>query len=367
MSWLGFVWDGPSTNYPASPSTAWASNPVAILPGTAYFTPDKSLPAPALNYVLWALATECQYNFTNTAQWQATAYTTSQSVTVPAGCNEVLVELCGGGGGGGAGQAGGTSTSLMSTSGAGGGGGQYVLTRLPVTAGDTLVLVVGAGGAAGSNGVASSVTDSTHAASVTAYGGSAGTNGSGGSSSVDTYVTGGLPCPASANPFLGGIGYTFVEGYIITSTVNTVPFIPTTFGQGGAGWSCSYILSIGSAYAGGIPGNYSLRGYAGGAGGSVVSESGAGGHLSGGPGGGGGGGAFGVGGVGGTPGTFNASGAGGVGGPGVAATANTGGGGGGGGGGGSGSSSGGAGGAGGAGGSGKIVLTFLVYGNNPIG
>jgi hypothetical protein len=365
MTWLAFVWDGPSTNYPASPSTAWASNPVAILPGTAYFTPDKSLPAPALNYVLWALATECQYNFANTAQWQATAYTTSQSVTVPAGCNEVLVELCGGGGGGGAGQAGVTSTSTMATSGAGGGGGQYVLTRLPVTAGDTLVLVVGAGGAAGVGGVASSVTDTTNAASVTAYGGSAGTKGSGGGS-TDIYVTGGLSCPLISNPYLGGIGYTNITGSVLTGSSTSLPFLPTGFGYGGAGWSSTEVLALGGTNAAGIAGNYSSLGYAGGAGGSATTGVPAG-HYSGGPGGGGGGGAFGVGGAGGTPGGYNSSGAGGAGGAGSAAAANTGGGGGGGAGGGSGSSSGGAGGAGGAGGSGKIVLTFLVYGNNPIG
>jgi len=64
MSWLNFVWDGPSTNYPAG-SDAWSGNPVAILPGVAYFSPDATLPAPALNYTLWALATECQDLYNN--------------------------------------------------------------------------------------------------------------------------------------------------------------------------------------------------------------------------------------------------------------------------------------------------------------
>jgi hypothetical protein len=64
MTWLGFTWDGPSTNYPAG-SQPWSGNPVAIIPGVAYWTPNQTLPAPALNYAIWALATECQDLYNN--------------------------------------------------------------------------------------------------------------------------------------------------------------------------------------------------------------------------------------------------------------------------------------------------------------
>lgn len=75
-----------------------------------------------------------------------TTYTTSQTVVAPS-TGSVIIECWGGGGG-----SGGASNSSGDAVGGGGGGGAYSKQTFPVTAGDNLVLTIGAGGTAGSSG-----------------------------------------------------------------------------------------------------------------------------------------------------------------------------------------------------------------------
>lgn len=98
---------------------------------------------------------------------QRNVYTSSQTITIPTGATKGFVRLVGGGGG------------VKSGIGAGGGGGGYLEKALTgLTAGNTLALTVGAGGAAtGTAGGASSLASGTQSIStLTANGGNGQTN-----------------------------------------------------------------------------------------------------------------------------------------------------------------------------------------------
>jgi hypothetical protein len=80
----------------------------------------------------------------------AAAVTTSGTFVVPAGVKMVSCRLAGGGGGGGgAGNIGSLSTAPACYGGPGGGAGMILESRLAVTPGDTLTIVIGAGGTGG--------------------------------------------------------------------------------------------------------------------------------------------------------------------------------------------------------------------------
>ena len=86
------------------------------------------------------------------------AYTSpgTYAFTIPPGCSFIGVDMCGGGGGG-EGGGGGLVTGFngsCTVQGGGGGGAPRVCAKMPVTPGDVLTIVVGAGGGAGSGGLA---------------------------------------------------------------------------------------------------------------------------------------------------------------------------------------------------------------------
>jgi hypothetical protein len=133
-------------------------------------------------------------------------FTASDSFTVPAGVNQIVVFVCGGGGGGGSGY----GYTSGGNGGGGGGAGACAIARVTVTPGQVLTVTVGAGGAggpqvprgavgqSGSPGGASSVTGTN--VNVVGGGGAGGTNasysytigygGSVGSATGATYVVG---------------------------------------------------------------------------------------------------------------------------------------------------------------------------------
>ena len=82
------------------------------------------------------------------------AYTTvgTTNVTVPAGCTAIEFMVLGGGGAGGGIDTGSGANAGYHCGGGGGGGGMYVSSNLAVTAGQTITLVVGAAGSAGTGG-----------------------------------------------------------------------------------------------------------------------------------------------------------------------------------------------------------------------
>jgi hypothetical protein len=83
---------------------------------------------------------------------KAATFTTSGTYFVPAGIFEITIKVWGGGGGGG-----------NNTNGAGGGGGGYSVQTIPVVPGESIAIIVGAGGNAQINGAPSYATrDSNH-------------------------------------------------------------------------------------------------------------------------------------------------------------------------------------------------------------
>lgn len=81
------------------------------------------------------------------------AYNASSTFTVPTGVTRLRVEAWGGGGGGAGGSGGGGPVPLPGAGGGGGGGGGYVHGVIDVIEGETLDIVVGAGGTAGAIGL----------------------------------------------------------------------------------------------------------------------------------------------------------------------------------------------------------------------
>lgn len=105
------------------------------------------------------------------------AYTTvgTTNLTVPAGCTQIEMIIAGGGGAGGGTDTGSGAGNRLHAGGGGGGGG-VVNQTISVTAGQSITVVVGAGGSAG----AGNPNNWTHgSASSVTYGGSTYTGGGG--------------------------------------------------------------------------------------------------------------------------------------------------------------------------------------------
>jgi hypothetical protein len=90
----------------------------------------------------WATAGQAKFNAVG-ALVSSTAYTSTQTITIPAGATKAVIYLWGGAGGGGG------AKSNESMGGPGAGAGALVKTLTGLTAGNTLALTVGAAGAAG--------------------------------------------------------------------------------------------------------------------------------------------------------------------------------------------------------------------------
>lgn len=207
------------------------------------------------------------------------------SFDVPPGIDTALALLIGGGGGGGGGAAG-DAENIPSTGGGGGGGGggaQVTSTRLTLVGGETLELIVGAGGAAGAAG--------TTAGSV------GGAGGDGGDSSITSHAlargaqggVGGLARVLSAT---GSVSYTHGGSPVRTNyrgDVSTTQW--SEAGRGGAGYRYSLNALPASVHV--IANGQGTNAGAGGVGGTWGTASGATSSDVGGGGGGGGGGASG--------------------------------------------------------------------------
>jgi hypothetical protein len=119
---------------------------------------------------------------------RANGYTSSGTFVVPAGVTQVMAIIAGGGGGGGG--AGPTSSGNTATGGSGGNGG-LTLAWINVTAGASMTVTVGSGGA-GSNSANGSAGGSSSFGGISAPGGGGGnaggtnTNGSNGSNGSPT-------------------------------------------------------------------------------------------------------------------------------------------------------------------------------------
>lgn len=263
-------------------------------------------------------------------QWNTTTVNSNGTFVVPSGVITLIVEAFGGGGGGGGG-------GSASAPGGGGGGGAPVFSRiLSVTAGETLTIVIGTGGAGGAaqvdgtSGVSTTITGGTSGLLLTCIGGGGGGSGQGAAvphRGLDSIGSGGAGNASSAAGGGGGGGGMGPGGTSVVVVANAASF--------------------GGSNGGGGAGGFNSTGGTGGATEWSTTRSVAGTGDGTGGGGGGGGNSFGAGGAGGNGAATPVNGG--------TASANTGGGGGGGG----GSGDAGAGAVGGTGGSGKVIIRWL--------
>jgi hypothetical protein len=130
------------------------------------------------------------------------SYSSSQTITIPTGATKAMVELWGASGG-----SGGAAGSYAATSGGTGAGGFVRKFLTGMTAGNTLVLTIGAAGTAGQPGTASNPTNGGNGGSSTL---------ASGTQSIGTLTAGGSPGTA---------------GFVVTSTAQD--------GLGGAGGTAS--------------------------------------------------------------------------------------------------------------------------------
>jgi hypothetical protein len=311
------------------------------------------------------LANKIEFTWRN-AQTSITVseFTSSTTLTVPAGVYMLFIEMCGGGGAGGNGCSGQTATAKSSPGGGGAAGAPLCVMQLPVSPGDAISITVGSGGTPsgsqfgnGGAGNPSSVADTTTGKTRTAPGGAGGW-GTGqaasicaATSSLDTYTPGGEGSyNSSGSIYTGGLFVTASEGASASTFV-----AQCSIGAGGA--SVASTNAIGNAFQGQPSiGHLNVGGVGGAFGGAAGS------YFSGGGGGGGGAGPYGNGGAGGAGGGGATIGTGSAGGSGGSVAANTGAGGGGGGGGGCGPSGGGTYGVGIAGGSGNVQISYIALG-----
>ncbi len=143
-------------------------------------------------------------------------YTTSQTVVAPSS-GSVIIQCWGAGGGGG-----GASNGSADAVGGGGGGGAFSQLTFPVTAGQNLVLTIGAGGAAGNN--------------------SGGNGGNGGATSVAAPFAvsangGSRGLGATSGVGAGGAGGTGGTGFLYSGGAGKVGLIASTNKGGGGGSS----------------------------------------------------------------------------------------------------------------------------------
>lgn len=158
--------------------------------------------------------------------FQLANYYNTFSSTLPATISYLLVA----GGGGGA-------TSSTTTSAGGGGGGKVLIGTTSVTA-QAYPIVIGSGGAADTNGVAST------AFSLTAPGGVKGTINNGGNSGAGKTGGpgndgGGGGAGDSVNGSAGAVGFPALGGNGGTGTVSSISGTAVTYGDGGGGGSLS--------------------------------------------------------------------------------------------------------------------------------
>lgn len=199
--------------------------------------------------MLWSSPFSSPSDSGNSRRWQSKLFTSSGTWTVPADVGVIWIDCCGGGAGGGSGFA-------SETSGGGGGGGvsaqSYVQHHMPVTAGETLTLTVGAGGVGASvvAAVASSVTQTRIAGSISAvttdntggwvsYAGTATTGGS--AAGYGTIAVGGWT----------GAGGSNEATFISTNTVSNFGYTPRYAGNNDAVWQ-SGGAGGGPGYEGGV-------------------------------------------------------------------------------------------------------------------
>lgn len=182
-------------------------------------------------------------------RWQSRLFTSSGTWTVPADVGVIWIDCCGGGAGGGSGFA-------SATSGGGGGGGvsaqSYVQHHMPVTAGETLTLTVGAGGAGAAVGaaVASDVTQTRIAGSISAV---ITDNTGGWASTAGTATTGGYAAGYGTYAVAGGTGAgeNNMATFISTSTISSYCYTPRYAGNNDAVWQAGG-AGGGPGYAGGV-------------------------------------------------------------------------------------------------------------------
>ncbi len=181
-------------------------------------------------------------------RWQSRLFTSSGTWTVPADVGVIWIDCCGGGAGGGSGFA-------SETSGGGGAGGasapSYVQHHMPVTAGETLTLTVGAGGVGAVVGaeLASYVTVTTIVGSISAVT----TSDTGGWVSYSgTATAGGHAAGYGTIAVYGGTGAGGDNGaaFISTSTISIYGYTPRYAGNNDAVWQ-SGCAGGGPGYAGG--------------------------------------------------------------------------------------------------------------------
>lgn len=324
-----------------------------------FTVPDDGDPknASSWNVAFEALADRTAWLKAHSPRLQAVVFTATGSIVIP----ERVVAIIGAGwGAGGAGGRGGvvaTGTSKGASGGSGGGGSEYrVSPPVPVTPGETIDVVIGAGGSgldANNNGNPGGDSKIQRAGADLAVfpgaGGGVAGDGTTGAGGV-AYAAPGLPVRPGAG---GGItDYATTGGRTVTTSAdvaNLAALTPRPPGAGGFGFGATTMTQGGmrNAYGSGVGG-------APGTVGATVSS-----YLGGGGGAGGGAGPGGNGGAGGNgpPGTASVGNTGAFG---TAAAANSGGGGGGGGGAGGCASAPSTGGTGGAGGSGKMTIFYVL-------
>lgn len=180
-------------------------------------------------------------------RWQSRLFTSSGTWTVPADVGVIWIDGCGGGAGGGGGFA-------SATSGGGGGGGasapSFVQHHMPVTAGETLTLTVGAGGPGAAVGAGSSgVTETRIVGGVRAV--TTGTPGGGGV--AGTATNGGNAVGYGSSAVVGGTGAGGGNTtlFISTSTTANHGYAPRYAGNTDAVWQ-SGCAGGGPGYAGGL-------------------------------------------------------------------------------------------------------------------
>jgi hypothetical protein len=226
-------------------------------------------------------------------------FTSSGTWTAPSNCTAAEVFVVGGGGGGGTGLA-----SSQVVAGGGGGGGAVIKKFVPITAGSSYTITIGAGGAGAIANSTTSITDaavggsSSFGSLVTAYGGSGGVSydqinvgtpsfntptfgpgaggyGQGGASSGHTVGGGGggaalflrshyISSPSAGLDPSTNQTTTYNTNPTITATNKSIQGMPGKAGQG-TSTASSYTYVIGSTLGG-----YGIDGYGGGGGGGAA-------------------------------------------------------------------------------------------------
>ena len=215
-------------------------------------------------------------------------FTSTTTITIPPGYTKLAFDMVAGGGGGGSGTTGGTASYDYATGGGGGGAGARVVDAFPLSyfgsAGSSLVLTVGAGGATGSVGGNSSI-----GSVITVYGGGGGSGGNvsgfaysyggggGGQAGVGSNGTASTAGAVSSNggppAIYANLSSPADRGYFLTNT---------GFGGGSAGSSATWGGGGGGvAYGSGGSGGSSVYGPGGGGAGGSNRDLGSGGNVGG--------------------------------------------------------------------------------------